>query len=94
MIQLVFVLVRYSLQILAALVTLFLRLHVKFMRSQVTLMHDIGPRHLWEWLLSIILSLFHFYFEVTKNFRNIVEKEICSGKCTKEVLEGRKDPGS
>ena len=30
------------------LVTLFLSLHVKFMRSQVILMHDIGSRHLWE----------------------------------------------
>ena len=41
-----FVLVLYSLQILAALVTLFLSLHVKFMRFQVFLMHDIGSRHL------------------------------------------------
>ena len=48
MIQLVFVLVLYSLQILVAKVTLFLSLHVKFMRSQVILMHDIGSRHLWE----------------------------------------------
>ena len=30
------------------LVTLFLSLHVKFMRSQVILMHDRGSRHLWE----------------------------------------------
>ena len=46
LVQLVFVLVLYSLQILAALVTLFLYLHVKFMRFQVILMHDIGSRHL------------------------------------------------
>ena len=46
LVQLVFVLVLYSLQILAALVTLFLSLHVKFMRSQVIPMHDIGSRHL------------------------------------------------
>ena len=46
LVQLVFVLVLYSLQILAALVTLFLSLHVKFIWSKVVLMHDIGPRHL------------------------------------------------
>ena len=46
MVQLVFVLVLYSLQILAALVTLFLSLHVKFMRFQVVRMHVIGSRHL------------------------------------------------
>ena len=48
LVQLVFILVLYSLQILAALVTLFLSFHVKFMRFQVILMHDIGSRHLWE----------------------------------------------
>ena len=36
---------------------------------QVVLMLDIGSRHLWELLLSILLKLVHFYFEVTKNFR-------------------------
>ena len=46
LVQLVFVLVLYSLQTFAALVTLFLSLHVKFMRSQAILMHDIGSRHL------------------------------------------------
>ena len=48
MVQLVFVLVLYSLQIFAAKVTLFLSLHVKFNWSQVVLMHDIVSRHLWE----------------------------------------------
>ena len=42
-----FVLVLYSLQILL-LRYLFLSLHVKFMRSQVVLMHDIGSRHCRE----------------------------------------------
>ena len=32
-------------------------------------------------------------FEVTKNFRNFSEEEICLGKCTKVVLQGSKDPG-
>ena len=31
-----------------AQVTLFLSLHVKFIWSQVVLMHDIASRHLWE----------------------------------------------
>ena len=35
-------------EIFAALVTLFLSLHVKFIWSQVVLMHDIASRHLWE----------------------------------------------
>ena len=47
-VQLVFVLVLYLLQIFAAGVTLFLSLHVKFIWSQVVLMHDIVSRHLWE----------------------------------------------
>ena len=51
MIQLVFVLVLYSLQIFAAQVTLFLSLHVKFIWSKVALMHDISHRHLQEQLL-------------------------------------------
>ena len=33
-------------------------------------MHDIGSRHLQEWLLPILFSFIHFYFEVTNNFRN------------------------
>ena len=32
-------------------------------------------------------------FEVTKNFRNFSEEEICLGKCTKVVLQRNKDPG-
>ena len=48
LVQLVFVLVLYSLQIFAAEVTLFLSLHVKFIWSKVVLMHDIASRHLWE----------------------------------------------
>ena len=48
MVQLVFVLVLYLLQIFAAKVTLFLSLHVKFIWSKVVLMHDIASRHLWE----------------------------------------------
>ena len=48
MVQLVFVLVLYLLQIFAAKVTLFLILHVKFIWSKVVLMHDIASRHLWE----------------------------------------------
>ena len=66
MVQLVFVLVLYLLQFFAAQVTLFLRLHVKFMWSKVVLMHDISSRHLQEQLLSILLSLVHFYFESLK----------------------------
>ena len=46
MVQLVFVLVLYSLQYFAAKVTMFLSLHVKFIWSQVVLMLDIGSRHL------------------------------------------------
>ena len=46
MVQVVFVLVLYLLQILAALVTLFLNLHVKFIWSKVVLMHDLASRHL------------------------------------------------
>ena len=46
LVQLVFVLVLYSLHIFAAYVTLFLSLHVKFIWFQVVLMHAIGPRHL------------------------------------------------
>ena len=46
LVQLVFVLVLYSLQIFAAQVTMFLSLHVKFLRSQAIPMHDIGSRHL------------------------------------------------
>src|SRR3989337_4506824 len=46
MVQLVFVLVLYLLQIFADVVTLFLSLHVKFIWSKVVLMHDIASRHL------------------------------------------------
>ena len=72
LVQLVFVLVLYSLQIFAAQVTMFLSLVDKFMKSQAILVHDIGSRHLQEQLLSILFSFMHFYFEVTKiseNFR-------------------------
>ena len=72
LVQLVFILVLYSLQICAAQVTLFLSLHVKFMWSKVVLMHDIASRHLQEQLLSLFLSLVHFYFKLLKiseNFR-------------------------
>ena len=48
MVQLVFVLVLYSLQIFSAEVTLLLSLHVKFIWSKVLLMHDIASRHFWE----------------------------------------------
>jgi len=37
--------------------------------------------------------MIHFYFEVTKNFRNFSEEEICLGKCTKGVPQQREDPG-
>ena len=46
LVQLVFVLVLYLLQIFAAVVTLFLSFHVKFIWSKVVLMHDIASRHL------------------------------------------------
>ena len=47
MVQLVFVLVLYLLQIFAAVVTLFLSLHVKFIWSKLVVsMHDIASRHL------------------------------------------------
>ena len=62
MVQLVFILVLYLLLIFVAQVTLFLSLHVKFMWSKVVLMHDIASRHLQEQLLSMLLSLVHFYF--------------------------------
>jgi len=45
MVQLVFVLVLYLLQIFATEVTLFLSLHDKFIWSKVVLMHDIASRH-------------------------------------------------
>ena len=77
MVQLVFVLVLYLLQIFASQVTLFLSSHVKFMWSKVVLMHDMASRHLQEQLLSILLSLVHFYFELLKiseNFRKMHRK--------------------
>ena len=45
LVQLVFVLVLYSLKFFATQVTLFLSLHVKFIWFQVVLMLDIGSRH-------------------------------------------------
>ena len=48
-------------------------LHVKFIWSKVVLMHDKGPRHLWELLLSILLKLVHFYLKslkISDCFRN------------------------
>ena len=45
-VQLVFILVLYLLQIFTAVVTLFLSLHVKFIWFQVVLMLDIGSRNL------------------------------------------------
>ena len=66
LVQLVFVLVLYSLQNFAAQVTLFLSLHVKFIWFQVVLMHDIGSRHLQEQLLLILLSLFTFILKLLK----------------------------
>ena len=46
MVQLVFVLVLYSLQIFSTVVTLFLSLHVKFIWFKVALMHGLASRHL------------------------------------------------
>ena len=46
MIQLVFVLVLYIFQIFAAMVTMFLSLHVKIIWFKVVLLHDIASRHL------------------------------------------------
>ena len=45
-VQLVFVLVLYILQIFAAVVTLFLNLHFQFIWSKVVLMHEIDSSHL------------------------------------------------
>ena len=87
LVQLVFVLVLYSLQIFAAQVTLFLSLHVKFMWSKVVLMHDMASRRLQEQLLSILLSLIHFYFELLKISEIFLEEELCLGKCIKVVLQ-------
>ena len=72
---------------------MFLSLHVKFIWFQVVLMLDIGPRHVWELLLSILLSLVYFYFEVTKKIQKFSEGEKCLGKCSKVVPQGSKDPG-
>ena len=66
LVQLVFVLVLYSLQICVAYVTMFLSLHVKFIWFQVVLMLDIGSKHLWELLLSILLKLVHFCLKLLK----------------------------
>ena len=48
MLQLVFALVLYVLQILAAVVTMYMSLHVEFVWSKVVLMHDIASRYMWE----------------------------------------------
>lgn len=48
MLQLVFVLVLYTLQIFAVVVTMFMSLHVEFVWSKVVLMHDIASRYLWD----------------------------------------------
>ena len=45
---------------------MFLSLHVKFIWFQVDLLLDIGPRHLWELLLSILFQLGHFYLKLLK----------------------------
>ena len=45
---------------------MFLSLHVKFIWFQVVLFLDIGPRHLWELLLSILFQLVHFYLKLLK----------------------------
>ena len=48
------------------MVTVLLSLHVKFIWFQVVPMLYIGPRHLWELLLSILLKLVHFYLKLLK----------------------------
>ena len=45
---------------------MFLSLHVKFIWFQVVPMLYVGPRHLWELLLSILLKLVHFYLKLLK----------------------------
>ena len=52
---------------------MFLSLHDKFIWSQVVLMFDIGPRNLWELLLSILLKMVHLYLrslKISDCFRN------------------------
>ena len=46
MLQLVFVLVLYVLQIFAAVVTMYMSLHVEFVWSKVVLMNDIASRYM------------------------------------------------
>ena len=56
---------------------MFLSLHVKFIWFQVVLMLDIGPRHLWELSLSVLLRLVHFYLKLLKIsdcFRKIMRR--------------------
>ena len=73
MVQIVFLLLFYILQICAAVVTMFLSLHVKFIWFQVVLMHDIGVG-----VDAInLVELGSRLFEVTKKFRNFAEEEIC-----------------
>ena len=46
-------------------------------------MHDIASRYLWEYLLSILLSLVHFYFESLK-FQKIFRER----KMFRKMYEG------
>ena len=66
LVQLVFVLVLYSLQICASQVTMFLSLHVKFIWFQVVLMHDIGSRHFVGVVAINFIEVVHFYFTLLK----------------------------
>ena len=75
LVQLVFVLVLYSLQIFVAQVTMFLSLQVKFIWFQVVLMLDIGSRHLQEQLLSVLLKLVHFCLKLLKISEFFREKQ-------------------
>ena len=45
---------------------MFLSSYDKFIWFQVVPMLYIGPRHLWELLLSILLKLIHFYLRLLK----------------------------
>ena len=65
---------------------MFLSLHVKFIWFQVVLMLDIGPRHLWELLLSILLKLVHFYLKLLKISE--IDEEILEG-LIEPKLEGK-----
>ena len=54
-------------------------------------MHDIGSRHLWEWLLSILFSFIHFYFEVTK-ISEIFRKRIMLRRMYQGGYSAKKGP--